>query len=104
MLSIFSLTFYYHHLLHICKTLHRFGEIFNCFICPMLNPVPHSMLYVAFQYDLPDFVQSGFDGIDLRKDILIGNVFIYHSSNRLNLANLFCLIFDKHFPNPRIVS
>ena len=77
-------------LLHIGKTLDGLCEIPDLLLVALRDRVADAVVDVPFQNDLPDFVERRFDGIDLRKDILAGDVLVDHPVDRLDLSADFC--------------
>jgi hypothetical protein len=73
---------------HICKPFYCFGKAGNGLVgVTVLDTVPDTVVDMSFQNNLPHFMQSGLSGIDLRQNILTGNVFIHHTVNGLNLTD-----------------
>ena len=67
-----------------------FCKTFDCFIrIPVLNAIPDTVANMPLQNHLSASVKRRFGSIDLSKNILTGDIFIYHSVNRLNLTNDF---------------
>ena len=70
--------------------LDGFGEFRNGLIgISVFDAVTHTVVQMSLQYDLPDFVQSTFGGIDLDQDILTGNILVHHFINGLELTDDF---------------
>ena len=77
-------------LTHVGKSFYSFCKTFDCFIrIPVLNAIPDTVANMPLQNHLSASVKRRFGSIDLSKNILTGDIFIYHSVNRLNLTNDF---------------
>ena len=77
-------------LLHISKALYRFGKFLDRRIrIAVFNAISDAVLDMPFQHNLPCFIESGFRGIDLRKDVLARNILINHPVDGLNLSDNF---------------
>ena len=73
---------------HVGKPLHGLGEFLNGLVgVAVLDAVPHAVLDVTFQHDLPTLVQGGFGSVDLGENILAGDVLVHHAVNGLYLTD-----------------
>ena len=60
---------------HVRKAFHGFGKVFDCLLSvAVFKAVADAVLDMPFQNDLSAFMQGGFGGVDLRKDIFAGDM------------------------------
>ena len=75
-------------LLHVCESFYSLRKTFYCLVgVAMFDAVEDAVPDMSFEDDLAAAVQGGLGGVDLREDVLAGNVFIYHAVDRLDLAD-----------------
>ena len=75
---------------HIGKSLHCLGKAVDGLIgVAMLNAVPDTMADMSLQDHLAAAVECGFGRIDLRQNILTGDILIHHTVDRLHLPDDF---------------
>ena len=92
-------------LTHVGKSFYSFCKTFDRFIrIPVLNAIPDTVANMPLQNHLSASVKRRFGSIDLSKNILTGDIFIYHSVNRLNLTNDFLESAGADYPHPCTVS
>lgn len=73
---------------HIGKTLYCLSKILYSLVgVAVFNSISYTMADMSLKDKLTAFVECRFCGVDLRQNILTGNVLIYHSVNRLHLTD-----------------
>ena len=73
---------------HVRKALDRLRKVLDRFVrVAVLDAVAHAVLDVSLKHDLAAAVQRGFGRIDLRKNILAGDVLVHHAVNGLHLTD-----------------
>ena len=78
------------YLAHIREALDGFGEIFDRFIrVAVLDAVADAVLDVALEHDLAAAVQRRFGRVELRKNVLAGDVLVDHAVDGLHLTDDF---------------
>ena len=73
---------------HVRKALDRLRKVLDRFVrVAVLDAVTHAVLDVPLENDLAAAVQRGLGRIDLRKNILAGNVLVHHAVDGLHLTD-----------------
>ena len=76
-------------LLHIGESFDSLCKIGDLFGVAPFNCVSDAVVDVTLQNDLTCLVQRRFCGVYLRKNILAGNVLVYHAVNGIYLTDYF---------------
>lgn len=73
--------------LDVGKSFHCLGEFGNGLIgIAVLDAVADAMAYMSFQNNLACPVQGRLGGVNLREDVLAGNILVYHAVYSLDLS------------------